>query len=368
MPTREWRADKRAAKLDAHEEQRPSDRRIINRNDWDRELSRRVSVLTLNAREDVKLRFIQLAVHPRIGICQTSEEAQAYFTRGGPPFTTEILRKFAHATAVSSDGYIQDRISAKSCEKTLVRLWAAAKAAGNPIQLEVKEAALFYVYGPLVTEGLVHTESKTKVTATPDDLTSFIKVLFSRRFADTIVSTREILLLALFVCLYVDCSSRSSELVMPLMPVKDIGKYKAQNPEKMFRWSNIEIYAFLNQKPRGGRITLYARLTFKGLKTNSPRDPLAKTIPLRLLPPELVAEDSLFWLVTLGLIDGVFAEISTWDDIDRLQPGENGLLLKIKPTAQQEPVCSFTSHFLIFSTPLKHFWTVSKHLPIAHCK
>lgn len=69
----------------------------------------------------------------------------------------------------------------------------------------------------------------------------------------------------------------------------------------------------------------------------------------------------------LGLIDQVFDGISTWADIDKLQPGEKGLLLKIKGASQQDPVCSTTfTHFLgmdavQLTLPLQVFRSINYH-------
>lgn len=95
---------------------------------------------------------------PNVGICETRDQALAYFSSGGPPLTTAVLRKFAEALAISSRPVLKkDALSACSCAHTLLSLWAASKAAGKPVPRDVKEDTLSYVYGPLVTKGLIHT-------------------------------------------------------------------------------------------------------------------------------------------------------------------------------------------------------------------
>lgn len=340
MPSAEWNAARRKERLQAHQNALAPEKRMVNRTDWDAETQKAVSFVTARARQYAKEKFLMLAVEPDVNICETREDALTYFTRGGPPFTTAVLRKFAEAVAICGrPTLLEGAMSARSCASTLMHIWAIAKVSGNPIHRDAKEASLHYIFGPLVTEGLVHTTARSKVTPVPDDLTDFMKVLFSPRFAHSITSTREVLLLALFVCLQVDCSSRISELVMPSMSTKDMKMYSEKHPEKTFRWSGVEVFAFPNQGP-GGRVTLRARLTFYGIKDVTRKGFREKTIPLRLLPPGYVAEDSLFWLVTLGLIDGVFANISTWDSIERLQPGEKGLMLPVKAAFRDCPVSS----------------------------
>lgn len=78
----------------------------------------------------------------------------------------------------------------------------------------------------------------------------------------------------------------------------------------------VEIFAFKDQD--ADHVFLQARLTFRNIKGPGFNDKsrFKKIIPLRLLPPAFVAEDTLFWLwlVVLGLIDGVFAGVSSWSD------------------------------------------------------
>jgi hypothetical protein len=51
---------------------------------------------------------------------------------------------------------------------------------------------------------------------------------------------------------------------------------------------------------------------------------VVKDIPLRLIPLELDAEDSLRWLIILDLIDGVSADYTTWAQIETGEYDENG--------------------------------------------
>lgn len=58
----------------------------------------------------------------------------------------------------------------------------------------------------------------------------------------------------------------------------------------------------------------------------------------------------MFWLVTLGLIDGVFAKVRTWNDSDQMEPGEKGTLAPIKPTCLETPVFRATNHHVMRAT------------------
>lgn len=307
------------------------------------------------AHEKEKTRFIELIALPTVGICDSESDAERFFQPGGTPFTAQVLRKYIEARAIGSLGLGQVRkemVSVRTLFIAMDNLAAAAKVAKNPFEPDVKEAAFFWNMGPLVKKGLAHIDTKHKATAMPEDLTTFIRKLFERDIAADMGTTRDLLLIALYVCLQVDSSSRVSELLLPTIgSTEETEQYKRENPLKCFEWICIEPHAFRNETAgelgRAGKVTLKAILNFRDLK--APRGQGAtsrggyqakveKKIPLRLLPPSRVAEDSLFLLVTLGLIDQVFEGITSWQDIERLQPGENGLRIAIKANMERVPV------------------------------
>lgn len=336
MPTHEFWAARKRAKLAAHQAALPPEQRIINRTDWDDVVEKKVSVLTRQGRKDAKRAFINFASDPAVGICNTPEEAEAYFRRGGKPFTNKMLRQFVEASALITEGRILDVPAARSISKQVSYLFGAANSAGNPVERDIKKDTFLWINGPLLTKGLIHRTERDKQNALPQDITSFIRKLFDRRFMTTLPTTRDVLLVALFICLHVDCSSRVSELLRPCMSKENLTAYNIEHKQKMFRWSCVEVFAFKDQET--GQIFLQARLTFRSIKDLESKGYRTKTIPLRLLPSIHVAEDSLFWLMVLGLIDGVFEGVSSWSDIDRLQPGPNGQLIPIKTSMQEVPV------------------------------
>lgn len=207
-PSAEWYATRRKAKLEAQQTRPPLDSRMANGTVWDDDIDQRSSVVTLwvaRAREPPKQEFITLATDPTVELCETPEEALPYSTPDRQPSTTTVLRSSPRPT--------QHQVILS----TLVYLSTAAnmRAAGHPVHREFKEATLQSIYGPLVTKGLIHTTARKKVTPIQEDISAFPKVMFTPRFASTVSSTREVLLLALFVCLQVDSSARISELAMP---------------------------------------------------------------------------------------------------------------------------------------------------------
>lgn len=56
-----------------------------------------------------------------------------------------------------------------------------------------------------------------------------------------------------------------------------------------------------------------------------------------MVPLELAAEDSLLQLITTGLIDGVFENITCWSDFEDLMPGPSrtSILLQESPKVKQ---------------------------------
>lgn len=337
MPVVDYAA-RRAAKLAAHQMSLPPGERIINRDDWDQVIEKKVSFITRRRRADARAAFVETAIDPNVGICDTREEAQAFFQRGGRRFTCKILRMFLEASAISRTGRIEDVLSVRTLRHLMVDLFQAAEVAGNEIERDIKNDTLLFIEGSLLPRNLAHTKMKDKPSPIPRDITTFMLNLFDRRFMSTLPTTRDVLLIALFVCLSIDCSTRPSELLVPNWGIEGNAAFKIERPNKIFTWSSIEIFAFKNDGAE--HVKLQARITFKDLKDNfgvfAPG--LSKTIPLRLLPPEFAAEDSLFWLMVLGLIDGVFADVSNWSEINQLQPGTNGMKVRIKDSMMKVPV------------------------------
>lgn len=341
-------AANRAAKLAAHQAALPPEQRIVNRNEWDSAVVKRVCVLTREGRRNAKEAFITTISDPSIGICDTPEEADAYFQPGDTrrPFTTHLLRQFLEASAISRTGTIADdgTMSARSLTRLMINLYGAAKQAGNPVERDVQRDTLVWLEGPLLERGLTHKKTREKHTPLPQDITSFLQNLFNRNFLSTVQTTRDVLLIALFVCLQIDCGARVSDLLMPSMSKEAMGKYKIEHKEKIFTWGCVEIFAFNSEQEtmaatgRSHRVYVQARLSFRSIKDTQNTGYRLKTIPLRLLPPTHAAEDSLFWLIVLGLIDGVFDGVSSWSDIEQLRPGPNGLRIRIKHGWKDTPV------------------------------
>ena len=93
-------------------------------------------------------------------------------------------------------------------------------------------------------------------------------------------------------------------------------------------------------------VDLFAKIHFPKLEKSQRNQVTSKTIPLRLLPLELAAEDSLRLLIVLALIDGVFENHETWDSLIQVKPGPHGTKIQCKVSAMDLPV-SFLKSFSV---------------------
>ena len=133
---------------------------------------------------------------------------------------------------------------------------------------------------------------------------------------------RDVLNLALFMALYIDCASRGADIAW--------SSRSAETTECCVVWEDVDWFAFT--VPDGG-IGLRAKITIKWQKGMRLRSDLYKIIPLHFLGPELAAQDSLFLLFVLALIDNLFGEnIRSWNDIQALRPGPDGARIDTRPS------------------------------------
>lgn len=331
-------AKRRLEKLAAQQATVPESERLINRTDFNKHVARPVSVLTRQSQKNSRLAFVTTMSSPSVGHFNDVQSAEGMFQIGGPQFTCDLLRQFLEASALSRGGTLLDDVqSTRSLRLLIMNLFGAAQASGNPVDKEVKKNTLLWIDGDLVPRGLAHRVARKKPVALPQDITAFIQRLFDPRFMCTLPTTRDPLLIVLFTCLMVDCACRTSELLRPSMSEENQKAYASEHPEKIFVWESIEVFAF-PPSAEGQSVELQARLTFQSMKDTGNKGYKTKVIPLRLLPSEYAAEDSLFWLITLGLIDQVFEDVATWADFERLQPDPMGLRVHIKSEMKTMPV------------------------------
>jgi hypothetical protein len=151
-----------------------------------------------------------------------------------------------------------------------------------------------------------------KPTPIPSDITTLLRNFFQVEYlVASLHTTRTGVNVALALGLMLDCNSRISELVdAQEVPVELRATHLEENEEKIFTWKRVKLFAFRNETGQD-KVQVQARLTFRKLKKKvTVKGTRMKTIPLRLLPLNLAAEDTLRWLIVLGLMDGVFHGIS----------------------------------------------------------
>lgn len=230
----------------------------------------------------------------------------------------------SRTSKLDSEGRLRD----STLHNYVETLATAAKRRQNPIENEVRRAAHDWIDGPLTLQNRVNTQARLKEMTASRDITTLMKTLFTVEHMASYTSTRAVLYTSLFLNLAVDCSGRVGELLA--------SDHKKTVGTKCLRWEHVELFAFLNVN---GYPTLKAKIRFRDLKGNSKNaDQRSKTIPLRLLPLKLAAEDGLRQLVTLAIIDGVLEDVSCWEDLEYLTPGEYGTRLKVKADKLKQPV------------------------------
>ena len=263
---------------------------------------------------------------------------------------------FTEAFALSSNGQITEGMSTSTMDSVhprrltclslvptvrtiqciLFALYAACKNSGNPIDRDVKRNLLIWVQSDLAVRGLACHNQRTKLVALPEDFSTLIRAFFGTEYLTaTQYTTRNALNFVLCANMMLDCSSRISELLRPCLSNDDWEAYKKERKDHLFTWGHVELFAFPGVDCR---VELRARLTYSGLKNTGQKGNKTKVIPIRLLPLYMAAEDTLRWLLILGLIDKVFEGVSSWADLEAVQPSQHGTSIRIKKSMLATPV------------------------------
>ena len=231
----------------------------------------------------------------------------------------------------------------RSIEYLLFGLFSVCKSSGNPIDQNVRRNILIWVHSDLAIRGLAHHNQRPKMVALPEDFSALLRAFFNTEYLTaTQYTTRNALNFVLCANMMLDCSSRISELARPALSNADWEAYKKERKEKLFTWRRVEVWAFPGVDCR---VELRARLTFRGLKNTGQKGNKVKVIPLRLLPLHMAAEDTLRWLLILGLIDSVFEGATSWSCFEAIQPSQHGTSIPIKESMLDTPVKYFSSVF-----------------------
>jgi hypothetical protein len=209
----------------------------------------------------------------------------------------------------------------------LDKLHLLFKRAQNPMDELLSRELHEWIDVSLVPKGLLlSTSTLLKQVAMPADLTLLRNTLFQTDYLSTFADCRSPLQFALFLSMVVDWSGRAGQLIAP--------SNKKTDNNKHLKWLQIAFFAF----PTPAGVTVRANTTFGDLKDKIFNPNKYKVTPLRLLPLSLAGEDSLRMLLVIGLIDGVFEHLTSWDDIQKLRPGPNGTEVNLKQAALHLPV------------------------------
>ncbi|KAL8846268.1 MAG: hypothetical protein Q9221_008641, partial [Calogaya cf. arnoldii] len=295
------KAAERIARFAAIEAAKPAEEpKFKQRTDWDDRAVKTYAPTTEVAWRDSQQWFIEFLTHPDILIAGSEEEALKYFTpHGPPPLTNRVLRMYLEYTARTRPGRTSNLLSYRSLLTYLTRLAGALNYySGHGIEPTVMTNAHTYIVSPMIRRKLLSTELADKPLFIPQDITRVLRGLCTPRYMASFQDTRVPMLIALYLTLAIDCSGRVGEMLNNTTE-------KKCNLNRVLCWKDITVYAFPPADPSSpsSPAIFKADVRFHGLKGSIADPTKQKTIPLRLLPLDLAAEDSLRWLLNLALID-----------------------------------------------------------------
>ncbi|KAJ9649484.1 hypothetical protein H2199_000259 [Coniosporium tulheliwenetii] len=345
-----WYRDKRRAKFAASEAAKAPEDRLISRTDFDDFVVSQVSAAHEQSMQQVREWFMEFLTDEHVQLCSDRAQAAKYFSKNGTAWTPSVIRMFLEWLVDSRSGSIDPE--GRLCFTTLrcyLRVFvSAARRSQNPVDKEVLTSCYDWITGPLISQGRLNMDVRKKPVAMTKDVTGLLEVLYSREYMAVFRTTREILYTSLFINLAVDCCGRIGEILR--------GGHKKANPTKYLRWSHVKLYAFNED----GKTVLRALVAFSNLKSATIETNKTKTIPLRLLPLHMTAQDTLRQLVILGLIDGVFENVRCWADFDNLDPGEHSTLIKMSDSEMLKPVFRRVDAHSVNDEPLKTQWVATR--------
>jgi hypothetical protein len=328
------RAEARKQRFKEAEASKSAEERFMNRDDFEDHINKTMSAARLTSIEQMKTWFVEFASHDDIQLC-TELDAVQFFEKSGKVITLKIARQFFEYLATSRVGIIvspitgQKHLHVNTLLGYLYLLVSAAKRCQNPIDRDVVDRTHDWIRYKLDEKKLINRHSEFKHVSMPGDVTTLLHTIFSVKYMATLRNTREVLNLSLVVNMLVDCAGRVGELVR--------GKNK-----KFLKWKRVSFYAF--QDDIMSPVKLRAKILYADIKDGENDPNRTKSIPFRLLPLELAAEDTLRQLLTVALIDGVFENISTWEDFQALRPGPDGRRILTKEEFNERPASPYFNH------------------------
>jgi hypothetical protein len=220
-------------------------------------------------------------------------------------------------------------------------LFGALRYFGRPLELEVRQQVMWWLKSDLVRDKNLNLATRPKPNTFARDVTHILRCLFQPLTLCSMNSPRMVWYLCLFINLAIDSCGRIGEIL------------ENSYPGQFLSWSDCEFWVHQGLDSRN---VLSAIIKFTCLKGKKLKPSEYKKITLRLLPIHLAYEDTLRQLLLLGIVEGHFDDVESWEDIERLEASPTGSLLAVKQASSKLPVLRTASW--------RENDTVDDHLPM----
>jgi hypothetical protein len=221
-------------RMDRHqqnESNRPEEQRLLNRQDFDAIAKRFVSNATMIAYARIIGYFETFAVDV---LHISKEEAEQYFTEGGPLPCTKMIRRFLFLLADGGRVVHGGQISRLTLINYATTFSGAIAYCNRKVDNCVSEQVYLCVKVNLTDElDLQRNTVLSKPIAYHQDVTVILAALFSPLGLRGFMSMRMVLNVALFINLMVDSCGRAHEVVA-----------SEKSPNQYLRWRHLEIWVF----------------------------------------------------------------------------------------------------------------------------
>jgi Protein of unknown function (DUF3435) len=339
---------KRKATFDESESRKPPHMRILVRKDLD-ELVRKTASAEQQRRMKAMLQwFVEFFTEGLDKPLGTEAQARDFFRANGPAMPLKVVRQFFLWIATSRQGQIKSTMSIFSIYSYLRTFFSTIQWYQiRRFEEEVREQVIWWIQQNLTEEASLHRTMKPKPVARVQDVSLLIETLYTPISLCSFSTMRSVLHLDLLINLLIDSAGRIGEIVQ-----------QSHAPlEQCLRWEDIELWA--RKEKKTGAVRIYAIVCFRWQKGKRGKPEDVKKICLKLLDTQYVFQDSLRLLLYLALIEGHLEDVRTWEDIQSLDPSEDGSRIRVKESSMQLPVFRAIENCQLKDTPMQD-QTVSK--------
>ena len=341
---REAAQNKRLKQHQENESNRPEDKRLLTRKDFDGIAVRFVCAATLHAYAAI-VRWFEHFTTEVLGL--PVETAHRYFQREGPLPTLKVIRQFFFFLADGGHGIHGGKLARITIEGYATTFFGVLRYCNRRHDRDTREQTYLWIRYNLTDElGMQKGQILSKPVAYATDVTLILSKLYSPLGLRGCMSMRLVLNMSMFINFMVDTCGRAHEIVSSF-------KY----PDVYLRWRDVKIYVF---KSADGRIefTGIIRLTnMKGMKDEPGK---WKEVPLKLMPVKLCFEDSLRLILLAALMDGRIPGAKTWQDLEEigaLCATESGRLLPFTAESMDLPIMPKVNHVtseVVYTSPMDY--------------